>query len=249
MTALVVGGASGLGLATVSALVQRGEHVVVADRDEAGLDRLADHHGSSVTAAPTDVTDAAQVAAAAAATVPHGPLTIVVHTVGAPTAGRVVSRDGRPHDPAELRRGIEVNLLGALFVLTQSAAVMAQAPAGPSGRGIIITTASVAAWDGQVGQLAYGAAKGAVAAATLPAARDLAHLGIRVMSIAPGTFDTPMLRSLAKPLRERMAADIPFPARSGRPEEFAALVLHLVDNPYLNGEVIRLDAALRLPPR
>ncbi|HXF67404.1 MAG TPA: SDR family NAD(P)-dependent oxidoreductase [Burkholderiales bacterium] len=246
-TFLVTGGASGLGAATARRLAQRGGNVLVCDLDAAQGERLAAALGASAAFARADVTDEAQLAQAlAAARARFGALHGAVSCAGIAPAERLLGRAG-PHRLATFRRALEVNLVGTFNVLRLAAQAMAENEPGAEGeRGVIVNTASIAAYEGQIGQVAYGASKAGVAGLTLPAARELARLGIRVMAIAPGVFDTPMAAAFAPELRESLAAQVPFPRRLGRPEEFAALVEHIITNPMLNGEVIRLDGALRL---
>jgi NAD(P)-dependent dehydrogenase (short-subunit alcohol dehydrogenase family) len=233
--AIVAGGASGLGAATARALADSGARVVVAD--------LA---GAEVR---TDVTDPDSVAAAVRAAVALGPLRIVVNCAGIAPPRRILGKDG-PMPLEEFARVVQVNLVGTFNVCRLAAAAMAASDPDDSGeRGVIVNTASVAAFEGQIGQCAYAASKAGVAGLTLPMARDLSRHGIRVVTIAPGLFDTPMMAGLPQDARESLAAAVPFPARLGDPAEYASLVLHIVGNRYLNGEVIRLDAALRMGPR
>ena len=251
--ALVTGGASGLGLAVAERLAADGARVVIADLPGSAGAEVATRLGGAFAA--TDVRDTAQVQAAVDAAVALGPLRVVVCCAGIATAHRTVGRDG-PF-PAELfRRTIEVNLIGAFETIRLAAVAMAATEpepdavaGGPGDRGVIVTTASVAAFDGQIGQAAYSASKAGVAGMTLPIARDLAAAGIRVVSIAPGIMDTPMLAGLPEEARASLGAQVPHPARLGAPAEFAALVAHVVENGYLNGEVIRLDGAIRMAPR
>jgi NAD(P)-dependent dehydrogenase (short-subunit alcohol dehydrogenase family) len=198
-----------------------------------------------------NVTDAGSVEAAfAAAHARHGPARIAVNCAGVGTAGRIVGRDGGPMPLDDFRHVIEVNLIGSFNVMRVAAAEMSKLdPLADGERGIIISTASVAAYEGQIGQPAYSASKGGIVSLTLPAARELARYGVRVVAIAPGIFDTPMLQGLPQNVRESLAASVPFPSRLGRSEEYAALVLHLCRNAMINGEVIRLDGALRMAPR
>jgi NAD(P)-dependent dehydrogenase (short-subunit alcohol dehydrogenase family) len=245
---LVTGGASGLGEATVRRLVAAGAKAVIVDRDEKkGAALAADLEGCRFV--PTDVTSPEQVEAAIAAAVALAPLRAAVSCAGVGWAQRTLSKEGVAHDFDVFRKVLEINLLGTFNVMRLSAAAMAKnAPQGGE-RGVIINTASIAAFDGQIGQVAYAASKAAVAGMTLPAARDLAKAGIRVLSIAPGTFDTPMLGLLPEEARQALAKDIPFPNRLGDPADFAKLALHMVENAYLNGETVRLDGALRMPPK
>lgn len=248
-TALVSGGGSGLGRATARHLAANGCRVAVLDRDGAAAQAVADEIGG--LGLVCDVTEEASVAAAFAevqAVFGAAPR-IAVSCAGIGTAGRILPREGAlPIDAFE--RTLRVNLLGTYIVLSHAAQAMAGlAPMADGARGVIINTASVAYADGQIGQAAYAASKGGVAALTLPAARELARLGIRVMTIAPGLFETPMTAGLPEDARAAITATIPFPARLGAPEDFALLVGQIALNPYLNGEVIRLDAAVRLAPR
>jgi NAD(P)-dependent dehydrogenase (short-subunit alcohol dehydrogenase family) len=247
--ALVTGGASGLGRATVEALHEAGASLVVCDLPTSNGAEVAETLGDRVAFAPTDVTSEDDVRAAVSLAVERfGGLHVAVSCAGIAWAQRTVTRDG-PHDFEAFRKVVEVNLIGTFNVIRLAAVQMsAQEPDGSGEeRGVIVNTASIAAFDGQIGQAAYSASKGGVAAMTLPVARDLAARLIRVVTIAPGTFDTPMLAQLPEPARQALAQQIPHPSRLGRPEEYASLVLHVVDNPMLNGEVVRLDGALRMP--
>jgi 3-hydroxyacyl-CoA dehydrogenase / 3-hydroxy-2-methylbutyryl-CoA dehydrogenase len=248
--ALVAGGASGLGEATARRLHSGGAEVVIADLNEEKGQALASELGAGASFVRVDVSDpdAVQEAAAAAAALPGG-LRISVCCAGIGWAERVAGRRGA-HSLAPFEAVIKVNLLGTFNVLRLAAAAMlAQEPTDAGERGVCVNTASIAAFDGQIGQIAYSASKGAIVGMTLPAARDLAGAGIRVCTIAPGTFDTPLLGALPEDARAELAKAIPFPSRLGRPEEFAALAAHIAENEMLNGEVIRLDGALRMPPR
>jgi NAD(P)-dependent dehydrogenase (short-subunit alcohol dehydrogenase family) len=249
--ALVTGGASGLGEATVRRLTARGAVVTIVDRDAARAEALAKDLGRGTQFAAADVTDADQVQAAVGQAASAAPLRIVVNCAGLGWAGRVVNRDGSPHDLGAFQFVVNVNLIGTFNGMRLGAAAIAKTePVNDDGeRGVVVNTASVAAFDGQTGQIAYSASKGGIVGMTLPAARDLAPVGIRVLTIAPGTMDTPLLGQLPDEGRQALAANIPFPKRLGRPEDFAALVEHLVENDYLNGETIRLDGALRMPPK
>ena len=246
--ALVTGGASGLGAATVRRLVSGGAKVAIVDRDDRGA-QLAAELGSSVTFAKADVTDSAQTEAAFAAAAALGPLRIVVQCAGVGWASRTLDKTGKPHDLDLFQKVIAINLVGHFNVLRLGAAAIAKTAPVDGERGVIIMTASVAAFDGQVGQIAYAASKAGVAGMTLPAARDLAPAAIRVMTIAPGIFDTPMLGALPEDKRAALAADVVFPKRLGTPAEYASLVVAIVETGYLNGETIRLDGALRMPPK
>jgi len=246
--AIVSGGASGLGRATARALAEAGLKVAILDVNEAAAAEVA--REISGFAIGADVSDASSVQAAfVAARERHGPARIAVNCAGVGTAGRIVGRDG-PMSLDAFRRVIEINLIGSFNVMRLAAAEMsALDPLEDGERGIIISTASVAAYEGQIGQPAYSASKGGIVSLTLPAARELARHGVRVLAIAPGIFATPMVEGLPPNIQESLAASVPFPSRLGRPEEYAALVLHLCRNPMINGEVIRLDGALRMAPR
>ena len=246
--ALVTGAASGLGAATARRLAEGGAKVVVVDRDDAKGAELAKQIGG--TFAKADVTDAAQVEAAVAAASALGPLRVAVSCAGVGWASRTLDKTGKPHDLDMFRTVIGVNLVGTFNVLRLAAAAIAKTEALEHGeRGVIVNTASVAAFDGQIGQIAYAASKAGVAGMTLPAARDLAPVGIRVVTIAPGIFDTPMLGALPEDKRAALAADVVFPKRLGSPAEYGSLVAAIVENGYLNGETIRLDGSLRMPPK
>jgi NAD(P)-dependent dehydrogenase (short-subunit alcohol dehydrogenase family) len=249
--ALVTGGASGLGEATVRRLTARGAVVTIVDRDGARAEALAKELGRGTQFATADVTDADQVQAAVDQAAAAAPLRIVVNCAGLGWAGRVVNRDGSPHDLGAFQFVINVNLIGTFNGMRIGGAAIAKTePVNDDGaRGVIVNTASVAAFDGQIGQIAYSASKGGIVGMTLPAARDLAPIGVRVLTIAPGTMDTPLLGQLPEEGRQALAANIPFPKRLGLPEDFAALVEHMVENDYLNGETVRLDGAIRMPPK
>jgi NAD(P)-dependent dehydrogenase (short-subunit alcohol dehydrogenase family) len=248
--AIVAGGASGLGEATARRLHAGGAHVVIADLSEERGRALAGELGDRATFVAADVTDPDAVhAAVSAATEQPATLRIAVSCAGIGWAGRVVGRRG-VHALEPFETIIRVNLIGTFNVMRLAAAVMAEnEPTDAGERGVCVNTASIAAFDGQIGQIAYAASKGAIVSMTLPAARDMAPLGVRVCAIAPGTFDTPLLGNLPEDSREALRRVVPFPSRFGRPDEFAALVAHIVENEMLNGEVIRLDGALRMPPR
>ncbi len=249
-TAIVTGGASGLGRATAAALHDRGASVFLLDLDGSDGEEVATSLGERAGFVPTDVTDADGVRAAIDHAVERaGGVHIAVNCAGIAAAQRTVGRDG-PHELDVFRRVVEVNLVGTFNVARLAAAQMAaQEPVDGEERGVIVNTASIAAFDPQIGQAAYAASKGGVASLTLAVARDVARHGVRCLTIAPGTFDTPMLAGLPQEARDALAANIPHPARLGDPSEYAALAVHLVENPYVNGEVIRLDGALRMPPR
>ncbi len=250
--ALVVGGASGLGAAAARALHARGAHVLVADLDAAGGEALATELGERAAFAAADVTQPEQLeqAIALAAAQTPGGLRIAINCAGIGHAERLARPRG-PHGADTFERVVAINLVGTFHALRLAgAAMLANEPDEDTGeRGVIVNTASIAAYDGQIGQVAYAASKGGVVAMTLPAARDLAGNAIRVCAIAPGLFDTPLLAGLPQEARTQLAASIPFPARLGLPAEFAELACHIVANPMLNGEVIRLDGSLRMAPR
>jgi NAD(P)-dependent dehydrogenase (short-subunit alcohol dehydrogenase family) len=246
--ALVTGGGSGLGAATATLLASLGAKVAVVDINQDAARAVALTIGG--IGLKCDVGDAASAEAAfAAARAAHGPVRILVNCAGIANAGRIVGREG-PLALEAFERVIRVNLIGSFNMLRLAAAEMsAQDPLDGGERGVIINTASVAAYEGQIGQAAYAASKGGIVALTLPAARELARAGIRVVSIAPGLFHTPMVDGLPPDVQASLGAGIPFPPRLGHPPEYAALVEHIVRNQFLNGEVIRLDGALRMPPR
>ncbi|HEY5789594.1 MAG TPA: SDR family NAD(P)-dependent oxidoreductase [Gammaproteobacteria bacterium] len=248
--AIVTGGASGLGLATGRRLAGLGAKVALWDHDQAQAEQAAAELGHGAVGVAVDVSDAAAAEAALAATLAaFGAVHFCVNCAGVATGGRAVGRDG-PLPLARIARTIEINLIGTFNVLRLAAGEMAKnAPDGDGARGVIVNTASVAAFDGQVGQAAYSASKAGVAGMTLPLARDLASLGIRVNTIAPGVFGTPMMAGMTPEVRDPLVANVQFPKRMGEPDEYAALVQHIIENGYLNGETIRLDAAIRMPPR
>jgi NAD(P)-dependent dehydrogenase (short-subunit alcohol dehydrogenase family) len=247
--AIVTGGASGLGAATVRALAERGARVFGLDLPGA-VEKAAAEAAPGVSYLAADVTDPVQVAAAISVAAQDGPLRIVVNCAGVGTAGRVLSRKG-PHDLDTFRRVVEINLIGTFNVLRLGADAIAKTDPidGGEQRGVIINTASIAAFDGQIGQAAYASSKGGVVGLTLPAARDLAQHGIRVMTIAPGIVDTPMLAGVSDEFRAGLADGVPFPKRLAQPAEYAQLAVAIVEHDYLNGEVIRMDGALRMGPR
>jgi 3-hydroxyacyl-CoA dehydrogenase / 3-hydroxy-2-methylbutyryl-CoA dehydrogenase len=249
-SALVAGGASGLGAAAVRRLHEAGAKVVAADLNAEKGEALVAELGGGTRFVEADVTSEKAVAAAVeAAAEAEGGLRISVCCAGIGWAQRVSSKQG-PHDLTVFANVIRVNLVGTFNVLRLAAAAMSGNDPDEGGeRGVCVNTASIAAFDGQIGQVAYAASKGGIVGLTLPAARDLAGRGIRVVSIAPGTFDTPLLGALPQETLDELANRIPFPSRLGDPEEFAALAAHIVENPMLNGETIRLDGALRMPPR
>ena len=250
VVAIVSGGASGLGEATVRRLVGGGGKVVIADRDEAKGQKLAAELGESCAYVKVDVTSQADVEAAIARAEQWGPLRVAVSCAGVGWAARTLNKENQPHALDLFQTVIGINLIGTFNVSRLCAAAMAKtAPLDDGERGVIVNTASVAAFDGQIGQVAYTASKAGVAGMTLPMARDLSAVGVRVNTIAPGTFDTPMLAMLPEPARQALAAGIPFPKRLGNPAEYAHLVETIVTNRYLNAETIRLDGALRMPPK
>ena len=246
MSALVTGGASGLGRATAYALAAAGARVVVLDLP--GAPGRAGAEAAGLAYAPADVTDETAVAAAVATASALAPLRILVNCAGIGDPARVLGRDG-PIALERFRRVVEVNLVGTLNVTRLAAAAMTATDPVDGERGVVVTTASVAAYDGQIGQVAYSASKGGVAAMTLPLARELARWQVRVMTVAPGVFRTPMVAELSAEAQASLAQQVPHPARLGEPPEYAALVEHIVRNPMLNGEVIRLDGAIRMAPR
>lgn len=250
VAAVVTGGASGLGEATVRRLVAAGALVTILDFNADKGASLAAELGTHARFARADVTNADEVAAAVAAAAEMGPLRIGVNCAGTGTAMRTIDRAGNPHARAEWDRVLGINLVGTFLSLTHEASAIARTEPGVDGqRGVIVNTASIAAFDGQIGQLAYSASKAAVVGMTLPAARDLAAVGVRVCTIAPGLMDTPLLGLLPPEAKSSLSADVVFPRRLGTADEFARLVLSVIDNDYLNGETIRCDGALRMAPR
>jgi NAD(P)-dependent dehydrogenase (short-subunit alcohol dehydrogenase family) len=246
ISAIVTGGASGLGGTTAEALAAGGARDFAVDLPSA-VERAPKVDGITYVAA--DVTEPEQVQAAVDAAAGDGPLRVVVNCAGIGPSARILSKKG-PHDLALFRKVIEVNLIGTFNVVTLAAQAIAKTEADEQGqRGVVINTASIAAFDGQIGQVAYAASKGGVVGLNLPAARDLASSGIRVLTIAPGIIDTPMLATVSEEFRQALAEGIPFPKRLGRADEYANLVLSIIAQDYLNGEVIRLDGALRMAPR
>lgn len=243
---VVTGAASGLGLATARALRAAGASVVILDLPGSGGQRVADE--IAATFAPGDVTSEDDVSAALDAAARLGPLRIAVNCAGVADAARVAGRHG-PFPLETFRKVVEVNLIGTFNVIRLAAARIATADEIDGERGVIVNTASVAAFEGQVGQAAYSASKGGVVGMTLPIARELAASKIRVVTIAPGLFETPMLAGLPEEAKASLGAQVPHPARLGKPEEYAALVQHILANPMLNGEVVRLDGAIRMAPR
>jgi NAD(P)-dependent dehydrogenase (short-subunit alcohol dehydrogenase family) len=247
--ALVAGGASGLGEATARALSAAGAAVTIADVNAEKGEALAAELGEGAKFVATDVTDGEAVAAAVERAGGGGELRISVCCAGVGWAERVAHKGG-PHNLEMFSKVISINLIGTFNVLSRAAAAMSDNDADEEGeRGVCVNTASIAAYDGQIGQIAYAASKGGIVGMTLSAARDLAGRGIRVTTIAPGLFDTPLLAALPEEARQALGAGIPHPSRLGRPEEYARMVLAIVANPMLNGETIRLDGALRMPPK
>jgi NAD(P)-dependent dehydrogenase (short-subunit alcohol dehydrogenase family) len=244
--AVVTGGASGLGLATAKALAAAGAHVVIVDLPASDGARVADDLGAAFS--PGDVTSEADIVAALDTAEQRGPLRIAVNCAGVADAARVIGKHG-PFPLATFRKVVEVNLVGTFNVVRLAAERIRAADEVDGERGVIVNTASVAAFEGQIGQAAYSASKGGVASMTLPVARELAAAKVRVVTIAPGLFETPMLAGLPDEAKASLGAQVPHPARLGRPSEYAALVEHIIGNPMLNGTVIRLDGAIRMAPR
>ena len=246
--AIVTGGASGLGAATARALAAAGAKVAVFDINEAGAASVAKDIGGVGIACDVASSDGAK-AGIEKAKAAHGAARILVNCAGIGPAKRIVGRDG-PQPLEDFERVIRINLIGTFNMMRLVAADMQTIePFADGERGVIVSTASVAAFEGQIGQAAYASSKGGVAALTMPAARELAQFGIRVLAIAPGIFGTPMLTALPQETQDSLGASVPFPKRLGRPSEYAALVMHIIANGYLNGEVIRIDGALRMAPR
>lgn len=248
LAAVVTGGASGLGGATVRMLAENGAKVTIFDLDEKRGTEMAREVGGRYIA--VDVTDKGSIEQGLEqAEQGHGVARILVNCAGIAPVGRVVDKSGAPHDIALFRKAVEVNLIGTFNMLSVFAARLSSADVLGEERGVVINTASVAAYDGQIGQCAYAASKGGVVALTLPAARDLAKSQIRVMTIAPGIFITPMLTGLPQAAQDSLGQQVPHPSRLGQPDEYASLVKAIIDNSMLNGEVIRLDGAIRMAPR
>ncbi len=249
VAAVVTGGASGLGAATATALAGRGAYVTILDLDDGKGTALAESLPGSMYVR-CDVTDPDGVQHAVEVASEAGPLRVAVNCAGIAIGARTVDRDGNPADLDAFMNVVTVNLVGTYNVARVAAAAMARTePLAHGERGVIINTASVAAFDGQIGQTAYAASKGGVVGMTLPLARDLAGIGVRVNTIAPGIIDTPLLGSLNEDIRAALAAGVPFPQRLGTPEDYAELAMSLIANGYMNGETIRMDGALRMPPR
>jgi len=247
--ALVTGGASGLGLATARRLVKAGAKAVLVDLPSSNGDEIAAALDGAAVFAAADVTDEAAVRSALDAAGELGPLRVVVNCAGIGTPGRVLGRDGTAYPLDPFVKVIHVNLIGTFNVIRLAAERMAAADPVGEERGVIVNTASVAAYEGQIGQAAYSASKGGIVGMTLPIARDLAQRQIRVVTIAPGLFDTPLLAGLPEEARASLGQQVPHPSRLGSPDEYGALVEHIIANPMLNGEVIRLDGAIRMAPR
>jgi NAD(P)-dependent dehydrogenase (short-subunit alcohol dehydrogenase family) len=247
---LVSGGASGLGAATAKMLIDAGASVMLVDVNAEALTSHLQTLGNRARASVADITQEDAVQAAVDKTlIEFGQINGLVNCAGIVGAEKILGKDG-PHGLDSFSRVINVNLIGSFNLLRLASAAIAQGTADAAGeRGVIINTASVAAYDGQIGQAAYAASKGAIVSLTLPAARELARFGIRVMTIAPGIFETPMMAGMTAQVRESLSAGVPFPPRLGRPDEYAALVRHIIENSMLNGEVIRLDGALRMAAR
>jgi len=246
----VTGAASGLGEATARRLATEGVRVTLFDRNEERVVAVAGEIGGAANYVAGDVTDPDDCQRAVDQAASEGNLRIVVNCAGSGWVGRVINRDGSPHDLAPFKFIQDLNVIGTFNVMTKAASVMSTVEPQENGeRGVIVNTASVAAFDGQIGQLAYSASKGAVVGMTLPAARDLAVVGIRVLAIAPGLFDTPLLAMLPEEARTALAESVNFPKRLGNPAEYADLVAHIATNSYLNAEVIRLDGGIRMPPK
>jgi NAD(P)-dependent dehydrogenase (short-subunit alcohol dehydrogenase family) len=248
IVAVVTGGSSGLGAATVRKLASEGADVVIADLQRVPGEEVAAEVGGVFV--QTDVTASDQVQAAVDSAVQRGPLRVLVNCAGIGPPSRTLNREGRPMDLELFARIVEINLIGTFNAIRLTAAAMSRnAPLADGVRGVIVNTASVAAFDGQIGQAAYASSKGGIVGMTLPVARDLAVVGIRVNTIAPGIIDTPLLASLPEPARQNLATQVLFPKRLGRPEEFADLAAHVIHNDYLNGETIRMDGGIRMPPK
>jgi NAD(P)-dependent dehydrogenase (short-subunit alcohol dehydrogenase family) len=248
--ALVTGGASGLGEATVRRLHAGGADVTILDKNADRGEVLAKELGGATKFVSTDVTDADQVTEAVALAGESAPLRVAINCAGVGSAMRTINRDGTPHDLDVFKFVVNINLIGTFNVIRLAASAMSRTdPLHNGERGVIVNTASVAAFDGQIGQIAYSASKGGIVGLTLPAARDLSPVGIRVLTIAPGLMDTPLLGLLPDDQRAALGSGVLFPKRLGSPDEFAALVAAICENSYLNGETIRLDGGLRMPPK
>jgi NAD(P)-dependent dehydrogenase (short-subunit alcohol dehydrogenase family) len=247
--AVVTGGASGLGLATARRLVKAGAKVVLVDLPSSKGDEVAASLDGAAVFAAADVTDSAAVGSALDAAAELGDLRVLVNCAGIGTPGRLLSRDGSAYDLEPFVKVLQVNLIGTFNMIRLAAERIARAEPVGEERGVIVNTASVAAYEGQIGQAAYSASKGGIVGMTLPIARDLAQRQIRVVTIAPGLFNTPLLAGLPEEARKSLGSQVPHPSRLGEPDEYGALVEHIVANPMLNGEVIRLDGAIRMAPR
>jgi NAD(P)-dependent dehydrogenase (short-subunit alcohol dehydrogenase family) len=247
---LVTGAASGLGAAVARLIVREGGSVLIADLNRESGESLAGELGRATRFVPTDVTSESDAKATIAQALDaFGHLHALVNCAGIAPGEKLLGRDG-PHRLETFARAVNINLIGTFNMVRLAAEAIAKEDPGPDGeRGVIVNTASIAAFDGQIGQAAYAASKGGVVSLTLPLARELARHGIRVVTIAPGVFETPMVAGFPQPVQDALAENVPFPSRLGRPAEFAALVKHVCENTMLNGEVIRLDGALRMPPR
>jgi NAD(P)-dependent dehydrogenase (short-subunit alcohol dehydrogenase family) len=246
---LVTGGASGLGLATTKRFLAAGAHVVIVDLPVSNGAEVAEELGEKVTFAPADVRSTEEVDAALDAAEAAGPLRAVVHCAGRGGAVRLVDREGNPGSLETYTDVVTINLIGSFNVLRLAAVRMAKNEPLDGDRGVFILTASVAAFEGQIGQIPYASSKAGIVGMTIVAARDLASKEIRVVTIAPGTFDTPLLNRLPDEVKESLGKAVPHPSRLGHPDEYAMLAQHIVENPVLNGETIRLDGAIRMPPR
>jgi NAD(P)-dependent dehydrogenase (short-subunit alcohol dehydrogenase family) len=248
-SAVVTGGASGLGRATVEKLLSQGAYVVIADLPSSPGAEVAKELGPKCQFVPADVTSEEQMLAVFAAASQLAPLRATVHCAGRGGPLRVVDKEGKPGDLAHYEMVVRINLIGSFNVLRLAAAEMAKTEEVDGERGVVIMTASVAAFEGQIGQIPYASAKAGIVGMTIVAARDLAGRKIRVVTIAPGTFDTPILQRVAPEVRAGLAKAVPHPSRLGHPSEFALTAAHIIENPMLNGETIRLDGAIRMPPR
>ena len=248
-TVLVTGGASGLGRATAERLVNQGAHVLIVDLPASRGAELAAASGGTIAFVPADVTDTAQMQVAVDTAVASGPLRAVVHCAARGHTLRILDRDGNPGSLEAYAGVIHTNLIGSFNVLRLAAAAMARNEPLDGDRGVVVMTASVAAYEGQIGQMPYASSKAGVVGMTLVAARDLAGRAIRVCTIAPGIFDTPLLNRLPQDVLESLGGSVPHPPRLGRPHEFALLATHIIENPMLNGETIRLDGAIRMQPK
>jgi NAD(P)-dependent dehydrogenase (short-subunit alcohol dehydrogenase family) len=246
---LVTGGASGLGLATTKRFLAAGAHVVIVDLPVSNGAEVAAELGDQVTFAAADVRDTEQVDAALDAAEAAGPLRAVIHCAGRGGAVRLVDKEGNPGSLETYTDVVSINLIGSFNVLRLAAVRMARNEPRDGDRGVVVLTASVAAFEGQIGQIPYASSKAGIVGMTIVAARDLASKQIRVVTIAPGTFDTPLLNRLPEAVKESLGQAVPHPSRLGHPDEYAMLAQHLVENPVINGETIRLDGAIRMPPR